>query len=173
MDGSYCFTICGDPLYFAPELVTQQGYDFGVDIWAFGILLYELYEGSSPFGTSETDETTIFRAISAYRPEKLVFNKAPAAAKKLITDVLKFAADDRCGYKDVYSIKSSDFFSGKAEIYECWMVIYELMMVIDISWDRIDSMKGHPVDIQPTVELASVLDDQATRKVKTDAFQSF
>jgi serine/threonine protein kinase len=116
MDGSYCFTICGDPLYFAPELVTQQGYDFGVDIWAFGILLYELYEGSSPFGTSETDETTIFRAISSYRPEKLTFKKAPAAAKKLIADVLRFSTEERCGYRDLKNIMSSDFFQGKKSL---------------------------------------------------------
>lgn len=25
MDGSRCFTICGDPLYFAPEIIRQQG----------------------------------------------------------------------------------------------------------------------------------------------------
>ena len=44
MDGRKAFTICGDPLYFAPEIVSQQGYDFGADIWAFGVLLHEIFE---------------------------------------------------------------------------------------------------------------------------------
>jgi serine/threonine protein phosphatase PrpC len=44
MDGSKTFTICGDPLYFAPEIIGQQGYDYSADLWAFGILAYEIFE---------------------------------------------------------------------------------------------------------------------------------
>ncbi len=113
MDGSLCFTICGDPLYFPPELVAQKGYDYGADIWAFGVLLYELYEGCSPFGTSETDETTIFRAISSYRPNKLVFNKSPKRAADLIKAILACVPDERLGYKQLDQLKNSDYFSGK------------------------------------------------------------
>jgi serine/threonine protein kinase len=113
MDGSYCFTICGDPLYFAPELVTQQGYDFGADLWSFGILLYELYELSSPFGTSETDETTIFRSISSFRPSKLVFtDRTNEPIRALISSILNFDAEDRYGYKDVSQVKSAKYFAG-------------------------------------------------------------
>jgi hypothetical protein len=44
MDGTKIFTICGDPLYFAPEIVSQQGYDYSVDLWAYGVLAYEIFE---------------------------------------------------------------------------------------------------------------------------------
>lgn len=44
MDGSKAFTICGDPLYFSPEIVSHQGYDYSSDLWALGILIYEIYE---------------------------------------------------------------------------------------------------------------------------------
>ncbi|RYH30983.1 hypothetical protein EON65_03750 [archaeon] len=66
MDGSYCFTICGNPLYFAPEFVVQQGYDYSADIWAFGVTLFELFEGTTPFGNNDTEETSIFRSISGF-----------------------------------------------------------------------------------------------------------
>lgn len=33
----------------APEIILQTGYGIEVDLWAFGILIYELYVGRSPF----------------------------------------------------------------------------------------------------------------------------
>ena len=41
--------------YMAPELLRNRDYDYTVDIWSLGVLLYELLHGFSPFkGTSET-----------------------------------------------------------------------------------------------------------------------
>lgn len=46
---SRIFTICGSPLYMAPELLREKSYDHGVDIWALGMILYELLFGHHPF----------------------------------------------------------------------------------------------------------------------------
>ena len=67
MDGTKSFTICGDPLYFAPEITSNQGYDFAADLWAYGILVYELFEGDTIFDTKEENETNLFKAISEFR----------------------------------------------------------------------------------------------------------
>lgn len=77
MDGLKTYTICGDPLYFAPEIVSQQGYDYSVDLWAMGILAYEVYEGQTPFGTVDTEETQLFRLISSYTAGQLRDNFTP------------------------------------------------------------------------------------------------
>ena len=45
-------SIKGTPLYMAPELVQEQPYDEKVDIWALGVILYELYYGKPPFFTN-------------------------------------------------------------------------------------------------------------------------
>ncbi|RYG69207.1 hypothetical protein EON64_03310 [archaeon] len=50
------YTICCNPSYLSPELLNskyQGGYGMEVDLWAFGVLVYELILGGLPFGDSE------------------------------------------------------------------------------------------------------------------------
>jgi len=35
-------SIKGTPLYMAPELVEEKPYNYNVDLWSFGIILFEL-----------------------------------------------------------------------------------------------------------------------------------
>jgi len=42
-------TMCGTPEYVPPELIKGLGYDFKSDYWQFGILLYEMICGFTPF----------------------------------------------------------------------------------------------------------------------------
>ena len=44
-------SIKGTPLYMAPELLQEQPYDHTADLWALGVILYELYVGRPPFDT--------------------------------------------------------------------------------------------------------------------------
>ena len=45
-------SIKGTPLYIAPEILISKPYTTKVDIWSFGIILYELATGKTPFYAS-------------------------------------------------------------------------------------------------------------------------
>ncbi len=42
-------SICGTPLYSSPQLLKKRGYSYKVDVWALGIICYELLMGKTPF----------------------------------------------------------------------------------------------------------------------------
>lgn len=42
-------TFCGTQEYLAPEIVGKKAYNKSVDIWALGVLAYELLYGHAPF----------------------------------------------------------------------------------------------------------------------------
>lgn len=41
-------TICGSPLYMAPEILNQKNYTNTIDIWSIGIILFEMIFGYHP-----------------------------------------------------------------------------------------------------------------------------
>jgi len=45
-------TLCGSPLYMAPEILQYKQYDVKADLWSVGAILYELVCGTSPFSGS-------------------------------------------------------------------------------------------------------------------------
>eukprot|EP01102_Stenamoeba_stenopodia_P012507 TRINITY_DN3966_c0_g1_i1.p1 TRINITY_DN3966_c0_g1~~TRINITY_DN3966_c0_g1_i1.p1 ORF type:complete len:636 (+),score=125.14 TRINITY_DN3966_c0_g1_i1:69-1976(+) len=42
-------TMCGSPLYMAPELLRNQKYTIKADLWSVGIIMFEMLTGSVPF----------------------------------------------------------------------------------------------------------------------------
>jgi serine/threonine protein kinase len=46
-----------NPLDISPEMLKDQPYDYQVDMWSFGIIMFELITCYSPFSGNDTDET--------------------------------------------------------------------------------------------------------------------
>lgn len=47
-------TLCGSPLYMAPEILHFHKYDAKADLWSVGTILFELLTGRPPFHGATT-----------------------------------------------------------------------------------------------------------------------
>jgi serine/threonine-protein kinase len=76
--------VMGTASYMAPEQARGMAVDKRADIWAFGVLLYELLTGERPFkGSSVSD------IVSAVLKENPDFNRVPVEAQHLIKRCLE------------------------------------------------------------------------------------
>jgi len=59
-------TICGTPLYMAPQVVQKSTYSYKADIWSIGVILFELLNGLTPFHAKNRAEFESKVAASDY-----------------------------------------------------------------------------------------------------------
>lgn len=86
-------TWVGTPIYMAPEVVDEKFYDAKVDLWSFGVLIYEMLTGGTPFGSRKTKHVCgKIRTLEPYYPSSMSED-----AKALIQALLQKKACDRLG----------------------------------------------------------------------------
>ena len=97
--------------YLAPEIIKGEGHGAAVDWWTFGVFLYELLYGITPFKGSGNEET-LANVVS----ESLKFPDSPLVsfqARDLIRELLVKEPENRLGtHKGATEIKQHPFFEG-------------------------------------------------------------
>ena len=79
----------GTPGYMAPEQIRGEPVDFRADVFAFGVLVFELATGSHPF-TSATPVSTVARVLEATPPDlRRLAPACPAALAAVISRCLQ------------------------------------------------------------------------------------
>ena len=90
-------TVCGTPIYLAPEMINNTGHDEKVDIWCIGVLLFELMTGVQPW--SGTDIQTVKHNISRLKinwPKNM-----DRTAADLISKILKYNPEERISLRNM------------------------------------------------------------------------
>ena len=84
--------------YLAPEMQLRLGHNKLVDLWCFGVLLHELFTGTTPFTDTEIKSRS-FKEIAktAERGSRFYSEKIPVKASDLISKLLKADKDERLG----------------------------------------------------------------------------
>jgi len=63
-EGVACYTKCkGTNLYMAPEVHEEEPYGTSSDVWALGIILYEMLSGKHPFNNYRSEHKNILAII--------------------------------------------------------------------------------------------------------------
>lgn len=84
-------TILGTAAYMAPEQARGQNVDRRADIWAFGVVLYEMLTGERPFGGPTISDT--LAAMLRAEPD---LDKTPPALRPVIEGCLRKDPRQRC-----------------------------------------------------------------------------
>lgn len=93
----------GTPGYLAPEVLRGDLYDTAVDLYSFGITLFELMEKKRPYASKS----------ATMRAEPAVFRSGVSdAGKSFIRGLLLKNPDERLGSRSVDDLKKHEWFAG-------------------------------------------------------------
>jgi tetratricopeptide (TPR) repeat protein len=92
----------GTPRYMAPEQIEGQPADVRTDIYALGLVFFEMLTGHRPFAESEW-KTEVLRRLSEPAPDPRTFADVPPALTEIIRRALATQPEHR--YASVYELR--------------------------------------------------------------------
>jgi serine/threonine protein kinase len=144
----------GTPEYFSPQVLRGEGHDKSIDLWSFGVLLYEMLVGIPPY-LADTPELM----LELIKMEPIQFpSNVRKDAKSLICSLLR---DDDSRIQDVASVKKHAFFESidwdkmlKRKIRPPWLPDNVNKYLEKLEWDLVGNAgdKSKELDDVPAFE---------------------
>ena len=112
-------TICGSPLYMAPEIMKDKKYNYKSDLWSIGIIFYQMLMGEVPYKVKNIYE--LIRKIEndiIEIPQKFVISDK---CKHLLFSLLEKDPNKRISWEAFFNhelIKKSDPFEEENKLME-------------------------------------------------------
>ncbi len=99
-------TMCGTPVCMAPEIISGCLYNYKVDVWSLGTVLFHLLTGTYPFKGKSLDELKANLRNGAYKIPRDV--KISMECLDFLNSCLKFDSSKR---KDIEYLLNHPFLS--------------------------------------------------------------
>ncbi|CAD5125883.1 DgyrCDS14070 [Dimorphilus gyrociliatus] len=101
-NGAMAATLCGSPMYMAPEVIMSLQYDNKADLWSIGTIVYQCLTGKAPFAASTPSQLKQF-----YERSSNLAPHIPTGTSEDLSDlllrILKRNARERINFDDFFN----------------------------------------------------------------------
>ncbi|KAL1472305.1 hypothetical protein MTO96_023049 [Rhipicephalus appendiculatus] len=101
-DGVMAATLCGSPMYMAPEVIMSLQYDAKADLWSIGTIVFQCLTGTAPFKAQTPQALKQF-----YEKATNLAPRIPSGTSRelhdLLSRLLKKNAKDRMDFDEFFS----------------------------------------------------------------------
>jgi len=101
-DGVMAGTLCGSPMYMAPEVIRSLQYDGKADLWSIGTIMYQCLTGKAPFQAQTPQALKQF-----YERNINLAPSIPSSTSRELTDlivrILKRNPKERIDYEEFFN----------------------------------------------------------------------
>ncbi|XP_024941837.1 serine/threonine-protein kinase unc-51 [Cephus cinctus] len=100
-DGVMAATLCGSPMYMAPEVIMSLQYDAKADLWSLGTIVFQCLTGKAPFQAHTPQALKLFYEKNANLGPKIPAGTSPELSD-LLMGLLRRNARDRMPFDEFF-----------------------------------------------------------------------
>lgn len=101
-DGVMAATLCGSPMYMAPEVIMSIQYDAKADLWSLGTIVFQCLVGKAPFHAQTPQALKQFYEKNANLSPRIPLGTSKELVD-LLTGLLKRNAKDRMDFETFFN----------------------------------------------------------------------
>ncbi|KAA3475166.1 serine/threonine-protein kinase ATG1a-like isoform X1 [Gossypium australe] len=148
-------TLCGSPLYMAPEIIQNKKYDAKADLWSVGAILFQLVTGKPPFDGNNQLQLfqNILRSTELQFPEGALEELHPDCVN-LCRSLLRHDPVERLTFREFFDHKFLDERSKKVGLELNSSRLQSEAMVEQ--FDSSASEKKSPLPYRDLIDISSI-----------------
>ncbi|XP_065561885.1 serine/threonine-protein kinase ULK2-like isoform X2 [Artemia franciscana] len=101
-DGVMAATLCGSPMYMAPEVIMSLHYDAKADLWSLGTIVFQCLTGKAPFQANTPQQLKQFYERNANLAPKIPSGTSQELSN-LLNGLLRRNAKDRIEFDEFFN----------------------------------------------------------------------
>ncbi|XP_003737641.1 serine/threonine-protein kinase unc-51 [Galendromus occidentalis] len=101
-EGVMAATLCGSPMYMAPEVIMSQQYNAKADLWSIGTIVYQCLTGSAPFRAQNPQALKQYYERTSTLSPKFPPGTSPELSD-LLRGLLKRSSEQRIDFESFFN----------------------------------------------------------------------